>query len=270
MASIAAVLGIVVGIFAKYFKVDSDARIELVLELLPGANCGGCGQAGCADFAKSVVLGINPPNKCPVSSREQVSAIASALGIEEGAAFSRQAIVKCGGDMHHSNWLLNYNGVIDCASASLVSGGPKGCSHGCLGMGNCARKCPFGAIEIVDHIALVHPELCVGCGLCVQACPRHCIELVPASATVHVYCNSPEKGADVRQNCRVGCLGCGKCTRVAGDKFIVENNLAKTNYNLSEDQLPTAVDVAAVKCPTHALLTHEAHYRIEKSEEFHI
>ena len=267
MASLGAVLGAVIGIFAKYFRVRSDARVELILELLPGANCGGCGQAGCADFAKSVVEGRNAPSKCPVSSREQKSAIARALGIEEEAGFQRRALVRCGGDLHHSAWLLNYNGVLDCASAALVSGGPKGCSYGCLGMGNCARKCPFGAIEIVDHIALVHPELCVGCGLCIAACPRHCIALVPAAATTHVYCNSPEKGIDKRKNCQVGCIGCRKCERTVPGKFTVEGNLARVNYELAPEELPTDADAVAVKCPTHALLSEQAHFRIERNEE---
>ena len=129
MAALGVVLGVVIGLFAKYFRVKSDARVELILELLPGANCGGCGQAGCADFAKSVVEGRNAPSKCPVSSREQKSAIARALGIEEEASFPRRALVRCGGDLHHSAWLLNYNGVLDCASAALVNGGPKGCNY---------------------------------------------------------------------------------------------------------------------------------------------
>ena len=78
-------LGIIIGLFARIFKTPGDSRVELVQELLPGANCGGCGKAGCADFAKSVVSGENPPSRCPVSSREQINAIAMALGIDAGA-----------------------------------------------------------------------------------------------------------------------------------------------------------------------------------------
>ena len=270
MTGLGLLLGLVIGIFAKYFRVaDGDSRIELVLELLPGANCGGCGKPGCAEFARSVVYRENPPNRCPVSSQESVTAIALALGIEEGSSFARRAVVRCGGDLHHSSWLLNYNGVLDCASASLVSGGPKGCRYGCLGMGNCAHKCPFGAIEIVDHLAIVHAELCVGCGLCVAACPRNCITLIPASAHTHVFCNSPEKAVEKRKNCQVGCLGCRKCERTSPGKFVVEGSLARVNYDLPQDQLPNAGTVEATRCPTHALLTEEAHYRIGKLEEFH-
>lgn len=264
MAVIGLVLGLVIGWFAKIFQIESDSRVELVTELLPGANCGGCGKAGCSDFAKSVVSGENPPSKCPVSSKEQVTAIALALGIDAGESFQQRAVVCCGGDREQTKRLLNYNGVVDCVSASLVAGGPKGCSYGCLGMGTCARKCPFGAIEIINNLAVVHRELCVGCGTCVAACPRGVIKLVPADAEVHVYCNSPAKGPAKRQVCNVPCLGCRKCARAFPDKFKVDGFKAQVNYEAKP--LPTADDVQAVGCPTGCLLTADEHLKIEQNE----
>ena len=261
MGGLGLILGLVIGFFAKLFKVESDPRVELVTELLPGANCGGCGKAGCSDFAKSVISGENPPGKCPVSSKEQITAIAMALGVDAGEGFKKRAVVRCGGDIHQVTRQVNYNGVLDCNSASLVSGGPKGCRYGCIGMGSCAAKCPFGAIEIVNNLALIHQELCVGCGSCVAVCPRGVIELVPADSDVHVYCNSPEKGPEKRKNCKVSCLGCRKCEKAAPDKFKVEGFLARVNYEA--ENLPTAEDVEAVKCPTGALLTVARHNEIE-------
>ena len=264
MAVLGLVLGIVIGWFAKLFRVESDARVELVTELLPGANCGGCGKAGCSDFAKSVVAGENPPSKCPVSSKEQVTAIAMALGIDAGESFQQRAVVCCGGDREQTVRLSNYNGVLDCVSASLVAGGPKGCEYGCLGMGTCARKCPFGAIEIIHNLAVVHRELCVGCGKCVAACPRGVIKLVPAEAEVHVYCNSPLKGPAKKQVCKVPCLGCRKCARYAPEKFAVNGFRAEVNYGARP--LPDAADVQAIGCPTGCLLTAEEHLKIEQNE----
>jgi len=264
MAGIGLVLGVVIGIFARLFRVESDPRVDLVIELLPGANCGGCGMAGCADFAKAVVSGKMAPSKCPVSSSDQVSAIAQALGIEAGEAFKQKAVVLCGGDREQTMRLASYNGVIDYVSASLVAGGPKGCTYGCLGMGSCARKCPFGAIEMINGLAIIHKELCVGCGTCVAACPRNIIKLVPAEAEVHVYCNSPLKAPAKRLVCKVACIGCRKCAKAAPDKFLIEGFKATVDY--SHTPLPTAEDVVAAACPTGSLLTAEEHLQIEKHD----
>ena len=259
MAGAGVLLGAVIGAVARIFRIEGDSRVDLVTELLPGANCGGCGKAGCHDFAKSVVAGENPPGKCPVSTREQVSAIALALGVEVGDVVPMKAVVRCSGNLFTSDRVPYYNGIHKCSSAMLVGGGPKVCRYGCLGMGDCARKCPFGAIEIVNNLAVIHEELCVGCGNCAAVCPRGVIAIVPASATVHVYCNSPEKGAQKRQLCRSACLGCGKCVRKDPEKFELNAALARVKYDAPE--LPTVETVAAVGCPTGALATMESHRR---------
>jgi len=198
---------------------------------LAAANCGGCGKAGCADFAKSVVTGENPPSKCPVASQEQVAAIAKALGIEVGDSVKKVAVVFCGGDHNQEKVQTLYNGVSDCVSASLIAGGPKGCAYGCLGMGSCARACPFNAIEMVNGLAVVHPELCVGCGACVDTCPRNLIKLVPQTAKVHIYCSSPEKGAAKMKVCSVPCIGCRKCVKGGEEgQFNVDGFKVSVNY----------------------------------------
>ena len=266
MAVIGLILGGVIGIAAKLFKVEVDPRIELVTELLPGANCGGCGKAGCADFAKSVVTGENPPSKCPVASQEQVAAIAKALGIEVGDSVKKVAVVFCGGDHNQEKVQTLYNGVSDCVSASLIAGGPKGCAYGCLGMGSCARACPFNAIEMVNGLAVVHPELCVGCGACVDTCPRNLIKLVPQTAKVHIYCSSPEKGAAKMKVCSVPCIGCRKCVKGGEEgQFNVEGFKVSVNYEA--EKLVDSSIFETVKCPTGCLLTEAKHLKIEEEQK---
>ena len=169
MGLLGLILGAVIGLFVKMFRVERDTRADLALELLPGANCGGCGKAGCADFARALAAGEVVPGNCPVSSYEQRSAIAMALGIDAGPVEMKQAVVTCRADLGAEE--MNYNGVQDCNSANLVAGGPTTCRYGCLGLGSCARVCPFGAIEMIGRVAVVHPELCAGCGKCIDACP---------------------------------------------------------------------------------------------------
>ena len=200
MGGLGIILGGVIAVFVKIFKVQSDPRVDLALELLPGANCGGCGKAGCADFAKALAAGEVSPANCPVSSSEQVAAISLALGIDAGNVERKQAVVCCLSDIGGVK-KMNYNGVQDCVAANMVGGGPDACRYGCLGWGTCARKCPFGAIEIIGQVAVVHRDLCVGCGKCAEACPRGVIKMVPADADYHIYCNSPEKGANKRHFC---------------------------------------------------------------------
>lgn len=266
MAVIGILLGVIIGIAVRVFKVEVDPRLDLVTELLPGANCGGCGKAGCADFAKSVLAGENPPGKCPVASQEQVSAIAKALGIEAGAAVKKVAVVFCGGDHNQEKVQTLYNGVSDCVSASLIAGGPKGCGYGCLGMGSCARACPFNAIEMINGLAVVHPELCVGCGACVETCPRRIIKLVPRDAKVHIYCSSPEKGAVKMKVCSVPCIACRKCVKAGEEgQFTVDGFKVSVNY-AAEKPVDAGI-FEKVQCPTGCLLSEAAHLKKEDAEK---
>jgi Na+-translocating ferredoxin:NAD+ oxidoreductase RNF subunit RnfB len=249
-AGLGVLLAVVIGAAAKAFAVETDPRIETVTEMLPGANCGGCGYAGCADLAKAIVEGRADPSLCPVAPPESAGRIAEYLGITTQEKEKVVAVVRCSGSCAVTV-RSPYNGVGDCRSAALVAGGAKGCDYGCIGFASCARACPFDAIEMRDGLAVVHPELCVGCGKCVETCPKNLIVLVPAAVDVHVYCNSPEKGALKRKVCKTACIACRKCVKAADseDQMTVNGFLVKTNY--SNPPLPDLVEKAA--CPTTAL-----------------
>ena len=260
MGILGVILGGVIGIFVKIFKVEKDHRAELALELLPGANCGGCGKAGCADFARALAAGEVSPGNCPVSSYEQRSAIAIALGIDAGPVEMRQAVVMCRADLGAEE--INYNGVQDCNAANLVAGGPTTCRFGCLGLGSCARVCPFGAVEIIGRIAVIHPELCTGCGRCADICPRNVIKMVPAGAAVHVYCNSPEKGVVKRAFCKAACIGCRKCEKALPGKFKFDGFLARVDYD--NPRLPDVDDIEKCGCPVQGIMSEHDRYQAAK------
>lgn len=243
-------LGGIIGIAAKAFAVETDPRIEQINDELPGANCGGCGFAGCADFAKSLVEGESKANQCPVVSGDAVQNILNLLGVSGEEKEKMVAIVLCGGNNSVAK-KSNYNGISDCKAAALISNGAKGCKSGCLGLGSCARACPFGAIEMKDGLAIVHNELCVGCEKCVSSCPKNLIVMKPASVKVDVLCNSPAKGADKKKVCSVSCIGCQKCVKASEEgQMTMEGALARVNY----ENAPT-VDVAVRSgCPTNCLV----------------
>jgi len=251
-----ALLALIIGAAAKAFAVEGDPRIETVTDMLPGANCGGCGYAGCADFAKAVVQGRSAPSQCPVASAEGSARIAEYLGISAGEKEKVIAVIKCCGS---SGVTVRspYNGINDCRSAVLVAGGAKGCDYGCIGFASCARACPFDAIEMRDGLAVVHPELCTGCGKCVETCPKNLIVLTPAAVDVHIYCNSPEKGALKRKVCKTACIACRKCVKAADseEQMAVNGFLVAVNY--SSPPLPDLVEKAA--CPTTALRLASKH-----------
>ncbi len=261
MGGIGLIIGILIGIAAKIFKVASDDRVSRIIELLSGANCGGCGKAGCADFAKAVASGEVSPAQCSAVSQENINAISQILGIGAEKAIRKVAVVLCGGDNNQTINPMLYNGIKDCRSANMIAGGPKGCNYGCLGLGSCANACAFGAIEIVNGLAIVHKNLCVGCGKCASVCPRKLIKLVNADSSVHVYCSNPEKAPVKRQYCKVPCLGCRKCEKTFPDKFTVNGFIASVNYDNAE--LPNEADAEAVKCPTHCLMSDREHLALE-------
>lgn len=259
LAIVGLALGLLIGFAAKKFDVEVDPRVESVQELLPGANCGGCGYAGCADFASAIIHQNADPSNCNSVSSEALKKIGLIAGHEITVRERKVAVVFCSGSYSHTSHHEEYNGIMDCRSASLVGDGDKECHYGCLGYGSCARVCKSGAIEIRDRLAFVHPELCIGCGRCTQVCPRKLIRLVPITAKVHIYCSSLNKPLKKRASCMNPCLACKKCAHTDSSAVVIQPNLLQINYSN-----PPAPDFPErVKCPTGVLATAEQHLKLE-------
>jgi len=244
------VLGIGLGWAGKLFAFQADERVVAMREVLPNANCGGCGFAGCVNFAEAVAAGLAPPNGCPVGGGKLAVQIAEIMGVEP--VFDRRvaAYIKCGGGESNSNFRYEYQGYHDCrAMALLAGGGSKSCPYGCLGMDSCVRACLFDAIHYVDGIAQVDNDKCTACGLCVETCPRGLIELVPHDHLIRVACNFPANGKITRMHCTAGCISCKKCEKVCPhDAIHVRDNLAHIDYEKC-----TQCGECAVVCPTRVV-----------------
>ncbi len=245
VAGVGLACGIALAMAAKYLAVKEDPRIGDVTELLPGANCGGCGYAGCADYAKAVVIDDVSINLCAPGAQSVIDDLAKYLGKASEQAEKTVAKVMCGGNSDQAPRKFLYNGVADCGAAHAVGGGDKSCRYGCLGYGSCSRICPVSAIEITDtNIAVVHPALCIGCGACVRTCPRALIKMIPASRSIHVMCSSKDKGPVVKKACKVGCIGCTVCTKLADGAINMEGPLAIVDYSKDLDN-----EAVVEKCP---------------------
>lgn len=222
---------------SQKFAVWEDPRIKQVSELLPQANCGGCGYPGCSGFASACVKaaeqgGLGDLN-CAPGGDAVMKQVADVLGLQQTAAERKVAVVRCQGTCEARPRVVEFDGVRSCRVQQMTGMGETQCAYGCLGDGDCVRACMFGAITVNPETGLaeVDEDKCTGCGACVKACPRQVIELRPQgpkNRKVVVLCNNKDKGVLATKACKVSCIGCAKCVKVC-EKFeaiSVANNLA--------------------------------------------
>ena len=236
------VFGLVLAAASKVFYVETDPRLDQLNECLPGANCGGCGFAGCGAYAEAVLKGEAPVGKCASGGNEAAKAMAAIMGVQAEEVTRKVALVRCSGARTYdaegnltkgAKMKATYEGFHDCLAASRVGGsGPLSCKYGCLGYGSCTKACKYGAISVKNGVAVVDEDLCVGCMACAAVCPRKIITAVEPDRNVVIACNSLAKGAVTNRACTIGCIGCGKCMKNCPSGAItITNNLAQIDYS---------------------------------------
>ncbi len=242
--------GLLLAVAARLLAVKQDPRLESIIQELPGANCGGCGFAGCSTFAQAMLDGNAEVNGCPVGGEKLSAKLAELLGVETKKNTRLTALVRCSGGVRAQK-KFEYSGLQDCVAAmKLGAGGPMECPYGCIGLGTCVGACQFGAISVIDGVAVVDHERCTGCLKCTRACPKKIIVPIPYYADVVVACSSTDKGSVLRQVCNIGCLGCRICERVCQhDAIKVTDSLATIDYEKC-----TGCGDCAEKCPRKLII----------------
>jgi Na+-translocating ferredoxin:NAD+ oxidoreductase RNF subunit RnfB len=247
------VFGIILAIASKVFEVYTDPRVEQILEVLPGANCGACGMPGCGGYADAIVTAGLPTNLCAPGGGALSAKIAQIMGTDAVVTDKKIAVIHCSsGGYNNTNWKYAYQGIESCKAAVNISDGPNTCGWGCIGFNDCQKACPFDAIVVNEHgMRIIDPNKCTACGACAKACPRQLIMMIPAKRNVYIKCSSQDKGPLAKQNCgnHRPCIGCGICAKKCPVGAItVTNNLARIDYEKCIN-----CGLCATFCPTKAI-----------------
>jgi electron transport complex protein RnfB len=256
LSLLAMISAVILYFVAQKFKIFEDPRIDEIQAILPAANCGGCGFAGCRNFAEVLVNadtfdGLN----CPVGGAEVMDSAAKVLGKEAVAFDPLIAVLLCNGLPEYRPRTSRYDGVADCRISNNLYMGETDCSYGCLGNGDCVRACTFDAMYMdqASGLPVIVDDKCVACGACVKACPRNLIELrkkAKKDRKIYVACSNCDKGAPARRACKVACIACNKCIRVCEYGAItIENNLAYIDAKKC-----TFCRKCVTECPTNSII----------------
>ena len=252
LGGVGLVFATLIALAHRKLRVWEGPRIDAVASMLPNANCGACGLPGCRAFAEQAVAGTIQPARCSVMNADGVAAVAAYLGVDAGQAQKRVARVLCAGGSGVAVQQAHYRGLPTCAAAAAVAGGAKGCAWGCLGLGDCAVSCTFGAIRMSDTgLPLVDPARCTACGDCVEACPKDLFVLAPLEQHLLVQCRNLVAGDAVLRQCRVACTACGKCVQDAAPGLIsIGSGVAVVDRSHLELETHRAVE----RCPTGSIV----------------
>lgn len=213
VAGIGLLAGIILAVASIVMAVPKDEKAEAVLEVLPGANCGACGFSGCSGYAAALSKGEAKVGLCSPGGEECAKACAAVLGVEDVAVEKKTALVHCMGSYDMTSDKMLYDGIQSCSASTFLAGGITSCRFGCMGMGDCAAVCPYGAVNVCNGVANIDYNKCKGCSQCVAACPKGLISFVPLKKQAVVRCSNCDKGAQTTKVCKIGCIGCGKCMK---------------------------------------------------------
>jgi RnfABCDGE-type electron transport complex B subunit len=249
VAGIGLVSGILLTLASKFMAVPEDTRKSFLNEILPGANCGACGFAGCSDYASAIIDAGAELNLCTVGGAEVAGKIGDYLGADVGEAEKMVARTLCGGTYNKTAYVMDYRGLQSCAASKTFFKGRTACSYGCLGFGDCELVCDYDAIYFHHGVARVDADKCVACGKCVAKCPNGLIKILPEKSKIIVTCCSKDAAKVTMKQCKTGCIACSKCVKEC--KF--EAITIEDNHALIDPEKCKNCKMCIKVCPTAAI-----------------
>jgi formate dehydrogenase beta subunit len=136
---------------------------------------------------------------------EVAEAIAEIMGVKIEAKEPDIARPGCYFGVQAADTKYVYDGLDDCRAVALLSGGMKVCTIGCLGLGTCARACPFNAIVMgPEGLPVVIEDKCTGCGTCERVCPKHIINLSSVTRRIMREYTTEECTTPCQRGCPAG------------------------------------------------------------------
>lgn len=242
-------IGVIIYLAGHLLHSKNDTKKTKILNILPGTNCGACGYAGCSDYAEAILRDGVSCDRCSVLGAAEAEEMAALTGTAQKSGRRMVAHIRCHGSNNFVNKKYIYYGMNDCAAANRLLGGYMKCQYGCLGFGNCVKKCPENAISIRNGVAYVHADLCNGCGQCLSACPKGVIELLPRDAAVFVSCSNQDPSARTIEACNIGCIGCKICEQTCPEDAVhVDGNVSVIDYEKCN-----GCGLCAEKCPRNLI-----------------
>lgn len=241
---------VILGVAAKLLAVEENPKVEAVFEVLPGANCGGCGFAGCEGYAAAAVMDPEiPADRCCAGGPDVTAKVALLTGKAAGSSVPMIAYRRCAKTEGMVRALYDYQGFPSCVAAKQT-GSPDACIYSCIGLGDCMRVCPFDAMYMAHGQVHIIPEKCTGCSTCARVCPNGILEISPKTARVMVLCSSRDRGKAVSDVCEAGCIGCMKCVKTCPARCIeIENGVVIIDHIACLAYGPSCQEACAEKCP---------------------
>ncbi|NCO63379.1 MAG: Fe-S cluster domain-containing protein [Flavobacteriales bacterium] len=256
LTSLGIMAAIILYVVSKKFYVYENPLIAEIEDILPAANCGGCGSPGCKAFAEKLVNSEDISVLfCPVGGNAVMKLVSEVLGKEVLEKDPTVAVLRCQGACDVRPKTTEYQGPKSCVISSLIYSGETDCQYGCLGDGDCVAVCKFDAMYMDEATGLpvIISDKCTSCGACVEACPRDIIEMRPKNKRdlkIFVGCLNEDKAGIAKRACEVACIGCSKCLDVCPkDAISIENNLAYI-----DPAICTLCRKCVEVCPTHSII----------------